>query len=107
MKWTIKLLEDAERELLAMPPDIQARFLHVAELLEHFGPQQVGMPHIRHLDGKLWEMRLSGKDGIARAIYIAQAQQRLVVLHIFIKKSQKTPRKALEMARARLQRLKP
>lgn len=43
-------------------------------------------------------MRLSGKDGIARAIYIAQAQQRLVVLHIFIKKSQKTPSKALEMA---------
>jgi phage-related protein len=55
--------------------------------------------------GKLWEMRLKGRDGIARAVYVARAGQRLNVLHIFIKKTQKTPRKALETARARLERL--
>ena len=53
MPWTIRLLPEAEAELLAMPADIGARFLHVAELLQTFGPQQVGMPHIRHLEGKL------------------------------------------------------
>jgi len=105
MTWTVDLDPAAEAELLTMPPDIRARFLHVAELLEAFGPRQVGMPHVRHLEGKLWEMRLTGRDGIARAIYVARTGQRLTVLHVFIKKAQKTPRKALETARNRLQRL--
>ncbi len=60
------------------------------------------MPHIRHLEDKLWEMRLTGRDGIARAIYVARSGQRLIVLHVFIKKTQKTPRTALALARARL-----
>lgn len=71
MTWTVALDPAAEAELLAMPPDIRARFLHVAELLEAFGPRQVGMPHVRHLEGKLWEMRLTGRGGIARAVYAA------------------------------------
>jgi phage-related protein len=105
MTWTVDLDPAAEAELLAMPPDIRARFLHVAELLEAFGPRQVGMPHVRHLEDKLWEMRLTGRDGIARAVYVARTGQRLTVLHVFIKKTQKTPRKALETARNRLRRL--
>jgi phage-related protein len=105
MTWTVDLEPAAEAELLAMPPDIRARFLHVAELLEAFGPRQVGMPHVRHLEGKLWEMRLTGRDGIARAVYVARTGQRLTVLHVFTKKTQKTPRKALETARNRLRRL--
>lgn len=48
---------------------------------------------------------MKGRDGIARAVYVARTGQRLTVLHIFIKKTQKTPRKALETARARLERL--
>ncbi|WP_120796161.1 type II toxin-antitoxin system RelE/ParE family toxin [Thiocapsa rosea] len=83
----------------------RARFLHVSELLQTFGPQQVGMPHIRHLEGKLWEMRMKGRDGIARAVYVARTGQRLTVLHGFIKKTQKTPRNALEIARTRLEKL--
>jgi phage-related protein len=105
MTWTVDLDPAAEAELLAMPPDIRARFLHVAELLEPFGPRQVGMPHVRHLKGSLWEMRLTGRDGIARAVDVARTGQRLTVLHVFIKKTQKTPRKALETARNRLRRL--
>lgn len=105
MRWTIHLLPEAEAELVAMPADIRARFLHVAELLQAFGPQQVGMPHIRHLEGKLWEMRMKGRDGIARAVYVARTGQRLTVVHVFIKKTQKTPRRAMETARARLEKL--
>ena len=102
MPWTVTLIPEAEAELLAMPADIQARFLHIAELLETFGPHQVGMPHVRPLEGKLWEMRMTGRDGISRAIYVARTGQRLAVLHVFIKKTQKTPRKAMETAHARL-----
>lgn len=105
MHWTVTVIPEAEAELLALPTDMQTRFLRVAELLESFGPQKVGMPHVRPLEGKLWEMRMTGRDGIARAVYVAQTGQRLTVLHVFTKKTQKTPRKAIETAHARLRSL--
>jgi Phage derived protein Gp49-like (DUF891) len=61
----------AERELKALSGDLQGRFLHVAGMLEEFGPHRVRLPHVRQLDGKLWEMRLAGRHNIARAIYFA------------------------------------
>jgi phage-related protein len=105
MVWTVTLIPEAEAELLSMPADIRARFLRIADLLESFGPNNVGMPHVRHLDGRLWEMRMKGRDGIARAVYVARTGKQLVVLHVFVKKTQKTPRRALTTARARLERL--
>jgi phage-related protein len=101
--WTVALHPLAEPELLALPADMQARFFRVAELLEDMGPQRVGLPHIRPLEGKLWEMRMQGRDGIARAVYAAVHGRRLLVLHVFVKKTQTTPRGALETARKRLE----
>lgn len=101
--WTVALHPLAEPELLALPADMRARFVRVAELLEDMGPQRVGLPHIRPLDGKLWEMRMQGRDGIARAVYAAVRGRRLLVLHVFVKKTQTTPRSALETARKRLE----
>ena len=95
----------AETELLTMPTDIQARFVHISEMLQEFGPQSVGLPHIRFLQDKLWEMRMKGRDGIARAIYVAQTGKQLVVLHVFIKKTEKTPCRALKTAAERLRRI--
>lgn len=103
--WRVKLLPVAEDELMAMPADMRARFLHIAALLEELGPQNVGMPHIRHLDGKLWEMRMTGRDGIARAVYVARTGKVLMVLHVFTKKTQKTPRKNIDIAYERLRSL--
>ncbi len=103
--WTVTVIPEAEAELLVLPTDMQTRFLHIAELLESFGSQRVGMPHIRPLEGKLWEMRITGRDGIARAVYVARTGQRLTVLHVFTKKTQKTPRKAIETAQTRLRSL--
>ncbi len=72
MDWTVEPLNDAvETELLALPKDMQARFLRIAGLLQTFGPQHVGMPYVRPLGNKLWEMRLTGRAGIGRAIYVA------------------------------------
>ncbi len=82
---------------------MRARFLHIAELLEDFGPQHLGLPHIRPLEDKLWEMRMQGRDGIARAVYAAIQGRRLLVLHVFVKKTQATPRRALTTARKRLE----
>lgn len=93
----------AEAELKALPADMRARFLHIAELLETFGPQKVGMPHIRPIEGNLWEMRMQGKDGIARAVYAAVQGRTLLVLHAFVKKTRTTPRAAIEITRKRLE----
>lgn len=102
-QWTVELLPEAEEELGALPADMQARFLHIAGLLESFGPQHVGLPHIRPLEQKLWEMRMTGRDGIARAVYVAVKGRRLRVLHVFVKKTQATPRKAIETALTRME----
>jgi phage-related protein len=102
---TVQVIPLAETELMTMPADIQARFVHIAQMLQEFGPQAVGLPHIRFLQDKLWEMRLKGRDGIARAIYVAQTGKQLLVLHVFIKKTEKTPRRALKTAAERLRRI--
>jgi phage-related protein len=100
--WTVTVHPMAEPELQALPSDMRARFLHIAELLEDFGPQRVGLPHIRPLESKLWEMRMQGRDGIARAVYAAIKDRRLLVLHVFVKKTQATPRSAITTALKRL-----
>lgn len=102
-QWTVTLHPQAEPELVALPSDMQARFVHIAELLEEFGPQRVGLPHTRPLESKLWEIRMKGRDGIARAVYAAVQGRRLLVLHVFVKKTQTTPRKAIETALKRLE----
>jgi phage-related protein len=78
-QWAVEVLnQTVEAELLALPKDMQARFLRISELLESFGPQHVGMPHIRPLGEKLWEMRLTGSAGIGRALYTAASGRRLI-----------------------------
>lgn len=103
LSWTVLIHPLAEAELKALAPDLQARFVRIAELLESFGPQHVGLPHIRPLENKLWEMRMTGRDGIARAVYAAVHERRLLVLHVFVKKTQTTPRKAITKALQRLE----
>jgi len=50
-------------------------------------------------------MRLSGKDGIARAIYMLAIKRRVVILHAFVKKTQKTPPEAIRLALKRAKEL--
>jgi phage-related protein len=102
VRWTVELIPAAERELQDLPDDLQARFVHVAEMLEELGPERVGMPHVRPLGRKLWEMRLVGRDNIARAVYFTASDRRLVVVRVFVKKSQKTPRRQIELAEQRM-----
>lgn len=71
MKWTVEYLNDLVRkETLALPHDMLSSIFRIIGLIEEFGLQEVGMPYIRHLEGKLWEIRGKGKDGIARSIYV-------------------------------------
>ena len=94
--WTVVI--HAQAELLSLPPDMRARFLRIAEMLEEFGPGRIGLPLVRPLTNKLWEMRMQGRDGVARAVYVAVQDRRLLVLHVFIKKTQRTPSNAISIA---------
>ena len=105
MRWRVELTEEAEAEIDALPADMRARFLHIAELLEELGPHNVREPHVKHLEDKLWEMRMTGRDGIARAIYFAAQGRRLIVVRAFVKKTQKTPRREIELALRRMRGL--
>ncbi|WP_237703798.1 type II toxin-antitoxin system RelE/ParE family toxin [Rhodospirillum rubrum] len=100
--WIIETLDHrVDAELAMLPADQRARFVWIATLLREAGPQKVREPYVKPLGEKLWEMRMKGKDGIARAIYLAAIGKRLVVVHVFVKKTQKTPRAALETAMRR------
>ncbi len=101
-EWRVQIIPAAERELRRLPADLQGRYLHIAEMIEAFGPHEVGQPHVKPLGGKLWEMRLRGRDGIARAIYFAASGRQLVVVRVFAKKTQKIPRQELALAEARM-----
>ena len=55
-------------------------------------------PQVKHLEGPLWEIRMIGRDGIARALYVTAKAQKIVVVRVFVKKTQKTPRREIELA---------
>lgn len=102
MAWRVEILDRrVERELSGLSQDIRQRFLRIAELIEQHGVDAMRAPHVKHLEGRLWEMRMKGRDGIARAIYVTANSERVVVVHAFDKKSQRTPKRALEVARER------
>jgi phage-related protein len=90
--------EDVRDQLTAQPADIRARFRRIVELIAAVGLEKVREPYVRHLEGPVWEMRMKGKDGIARAAYVTAKGRRLVVVHVFTKKTQKTPRRDIESA---------
>ena len=72
IKWQTEFLNDAvEAEFLTLPADMQARLLKISELIEQFGLENLGMPYLRHIQGKIWEMRAKGRSGISRALYLA------------------------------------
>ena len=92
------LNETVEDEMESLPADVRARFYRIVELITEFGLNNVGMPHVRHLQGKLWEMRMKGKDGISRALYVVATRKRVVVVRAFVKKTQKTPNREIKIA---------
>ncbi|MBS0358565.1 MAG: type II toxin-antitoxin system RelE/ParE family toxin [Proteobacteria bacterium] len=107
MKWSIETLNKiVDKELDTLDASFKAKFLHIAEMLEEFGPNNVKQPHCKSLGDKLWEIRMKAKPGIARAIYVTAEEKRIIVLHVFVKKTQKTPKKSIVIAKERLKEIK-
>lgn len=103
MTWTVETLNaTVDKEIEALPADMRARLVRIAELIATAGLENVHVPHIKHIEAQLWEMRLKGKDGISRALYVTAKQKRVVIVRVFIKKTEKTPRREIELALTRV-----
>ena len=102
--WTVLYDERLEEWMLFIPADVKARILRIVDMLTAQGPQHVKEPYVQHIEGhrKLFEIRAKGKDGIARVFYCTISGQQIILLHGFIKKSNKTPRREIDIAVKRM-----
>ena len=89
-----------------MPADRKARFRRIVELIQTQGLERVREPHVKYLENGLWEMRMKGKDGISRTIYVTASGLRVVVVRVFVKKTRKTPRQEIALALERAKEVK-
>jgi phage-related protein len=96
--WTVHLTVAAAAELDELDEDQRAHFMRIRTLIQDHGLERVRHPHVDHLEGPLWEMRLKGASGIARALYVTRRPQRVVVVRVFVKKTQKTPHREIALA---------
>ncbi|HJV64224.1 MAG TPA: type II toxin-antitoxin system RelE/ParE family toxin [Geomonas sp.] len=102
-QWSVEFFNaTVEREFFAIPKGLQARLVRITDLIELYGLEHLGMPYLRHLQGKLWEIRGKGQSGIARALYVAKIGNKVIILRVFVKKTQKTPPGEIALAMSRM-----
>ena len=100
--WNVEFFnETAETEFDAFPANIKAKVVHISKLIEELGLHNVGSPYVKHVQGKIWEIRASQ----GRCLYITAQVKKVIILRSFIKKSQKLPKKELEIAKNRAQEI--
>ena len=101
MHWIIDYYsEEVRLEIDSLPVGIRASYARLTNLLEEFG-LDLRMPHSRAMGGGLFELRPKGREGIARVFYCTKIGKKIVVLHSFIKKTDETPKRELDLARRR------
>ena len=106
MTWRIKYhTKTVEAFVLALPDGLLARYLRLTDMMVEFGAN-LGMPHTRAISDGLFELRVKSREGIVRVFYCTLVGKQIVMLHGFVKKSEKTPLKELNLARERLAEVK-
>jgi len=90
---------------MGLPVTLQARYIGLTSRMIEYGPN-LGLPHTNAFGGGLFELRIKGVEGIARVFFCTMVKQEIVMLHSFIKKTQKTPEKELKVAKLRMKELK-
>ena len=101
--WIVENLNGlVDAEFDGLPKDIQAKFMHLAALVEEVGLTALREPYVKHLQGKLWELRVKAKSGLGRGLYCMITGKRVIVLRYFQKQSGKTPRNEIAIALERM-----
>jgi phage-related protein len=99
MAWVVDFLDQrVEAEMEEQPVDIRARFDRLRQIIVEHGVTRLPPKYVKHIEQRLWELRMKGKDGIARAFYVTALSQRVVIVRVFTKKTQKTPRREISLA---------
>lgn len=108
MSWEVNLFTTNRGEkpvssfILELDATTKAKVANLLDLLEQYGPK-LGMPHSKKMSRDLYELRIRGK--IEVRIFYTFKNNQIYLLHAFQKKSQKTPRRELEVAESRLELL--
>ena len=106
MNWKVTFYSGrVEADIHALPGGFVARFVRYAERMEIYGPN-LGMPHTRSMGDGLFELRLKATEGIARVFFCTVVGRQIVMLHQFVKKSEKTPNRELKIARNRMKEIR-
>ncbi len=106
MDYTIDYYSDAVQEqILELPDTLAARYIVLTRRMIALGPN-IGEPHTKAFGNGLFELRLKGAEGIARVFFCTFVGKRIDMLHSFIKKSERTPTRELEVAVTRMKELK-
>ncbi|CAG37911.1 conserved hypothetical protein [Desulfotalea psychrophila LSv54] len=106
MKWKISFYsEKVEKRTLAFSAGILANFIHIVDMMEDLGPS-LGEPYTKAFGNGLFEIRARGKEGIGRSFFGTLKGREIIILHSFVKKSQKTPQKEIKVATKRLKKVK-
>lgn len=97
--------QDVQEDIMNLLVTLQAPYIGLTDRMIGYGPN-LGLPHTNAFGGGLFELRLKGAEGIARVFFCTMVGQEIVMLHSFIKKTQKTPEKELKLAKQRMKELK-
>jgi hypothetical protein len=66
MQWMVETLNHlVDAEIEALPPLLNARLIRLMEMVENIGLEQMREPHVKHIEGKIWELRAKAAEGIA------------------------------------------
>ena len=106
MDYTITYYSEAVQEQIGDLPDtLAARYVVLTRRMVALGPN-LGEPHTKAFGDGLFELRLKGAEGIAWVFFCTLIGKRTVMLHSFIKKTDRTPKRELDVAQARLKEIK-
>ena len=106
MNWNIEYFSnDVENKILSLPDGLLARYLRLTDMMIVYGAN-LGLPHTKSLSNGLFELRLKSKEGIGRVFYCTKVEKNIVMLHSFVKKSQKIPKREMDIALKRLKEVK-
>ncbi|CAM3794415.1 type II toxin-antitoxin system RelE/ParE family toxin [Polynucleobacter antarcticus] len=97
--------QEVQEDIMSLPATLQARYIGLTNRMMEYGPN-LGLPHTDSFGGGLFELRLKGAEGIARVFFCTMVGQEIIMLHSFIKKTQKTPDKELKLAKQRMKELR-
>lgn len=86
----------------ALPPKHHAKALRDIDVLEKYGTE-LTEPHVKHIKSKLWELRIKSASDISRIFYFIPVGKKIILLHGFVKKTQKTPFREIEIANSYLE----